>query len=105
MQHKNKLKVLLSVVDDVDEAEALQEAIRRSLGLTPMDPREHANSAEALLSMPSCLPRQNSMAPDDMSPPLSSGLSRQSSMDVGELPHISLVMFTHGELIFFDCQF
>ena len=41
---------------DVDEAEALQEAIRRSLGLTPMDPREHANSAEALLSMPSSSP-------------------------------------------------
>ena len=65
---------------DVDEAEAGQEAIRRSLGWTPMDPREHANSAEVLISLPSSVPRQNSMAPEDLLPPPSSGLSQQSSM-------------------------
>ena len=29
---------------DVDEPEAVQEAIRRSMGMTPMDPREHATA-------------------------------------------------------------
>ena len=70
---------------NVDEPEAVKEALRRSIGLTPMDPRVHAEAGAQLSSMPPSLPRQTSMAPS-------------------ELQRISLVMITYGELIFSECQ-
>ena len=71
---------------DVDEPEAVKEAIRRSLGLTPMDPRVHAEAGAQLSLEPTSPTRQTSMAPS-------------------ELQRISVVMITYGELIFFECQF